>query len=294
MATSLREQLWGEMSKHPNGTSTGSESTFPRGKSLPSQSPLFWVQQKDRYLRQLLIADIEAMTGRRLVVYFANRFKQESFINAGDIPYVAELLGDLGKAPADLLLETNGGETDATEAIVSLLQSTVPDLRVIVTNAAKSNGTVICLAASEIIMGPTSELGPIDPSVGGMPASIAAEPIVAQQNYALHRLAAYAIMQTTKLATSLLKNGMLAGKSDQEVGNVVAALSTKNVFHSHGSVVDHREATALGLAVRYLPEDDELWRRIWLLHCMYAQDITARNHLKIFEGRARSTSVAAP
>lgn len=69
------------------------EAKFPRGKALPSQSPLFWVQQKDRYLRQLLISDIEEMTGRRLVVYFANRFKQESIINAGDIPYVAELLG---------------------------------------------------------------------------------------------------------------------------------------------------------------------------------------------------------
>ncbi|MGO6740490.1 hypothetical protein ACC732_28400 [Rhizobium ruizarguesonis] len=269
------------------------EAKFPRGKSLPSQSPLFWVQQKDRYLRQILIADIEEMTGRRLVVYFANRFRNDTFINAGDIPYMAELLGDLNGAPADLLLETGGGETDATEAIVSLLQSTAPDLRVIVPNAAKSNGTVICLAAREILMGSTSELGPIDPSVGGMPASIGIEPAVAQQNYALHRLAMYAIMQTKKLATSLLKNGMLAGKTDQEVSNVVEALSTKNVFHSHGSVVDHREAKDLGLAVSYLTDDNELWKRLWLLHCMYAQDITAANHLKIFEGRARSTSVAA-
>ncbi|MBY3243767.1 MULTISPECIES: SDH family Clp fold serine proteinase [Rhizobium] len=281
------------MSKDASKANKGDEPKFPRGKSLPTQSPMFWVQQKDRYLRQLLISDIEEMTGRRLVVYFANRFKQESIINAGDIPYVAELLGDLGSAPADLLLETNGGETDATEAIVSLLQSTVTDLRVIVVNAAKSNGTMICLAAREIIMGPTSELGPIDPHLNGVPASILVEPPIAQQNYPLHRLAAYAIMQTKKLATSLLQNGMLAGKPPQDVSAVVEALSTKNVFHSHGSVVDHREAKALGLAVNYLPEDDELWKRIWLLHCMYAQDITTMNYLKIFEGRARSTSVAA-
>ena len=37
---------------------------------------MFWVQQKDRYLRQLLIRDIEDQTGRRLIVYFANRFKR--------------------------------------------------------------------------------------------------------------------------------------------------------------------------------------------------------------------------
>jgi hypothetical protein len=46
---------------------------FPRGAELPSQSPLFWVEQKDRYLRQLLIRDIEELSGRRLVVYFGNQ-----------------------------------------------------------------------------------------------------------------------------------------------------------------------------------------------------------------------------
>ena len=48
---------------------------FPRSTDLPSQSPLFWVEQKDRYLRQLLIRDIEDLTKRRLIVYFANRFE---------------------------------------------------------------------------------------------------------------------------------------------------------------------------------------------------------------------------
>jgi ClpP class serine protease len=269
------------------------EASFPRGKALPRQSPIFWVQQKDRYLRQLLIGDIEELTGRRLVVYFANRFRDDSIINAGDVPYMAELLGDLDKAPTDLLLETNGGVTDATESLVSLIQSVVPDLRVIVVNAAKSNGTMICLAAKEIIMGPTSELGPIDPHLNAIPASILSEQPVAQQNYPLHRLATYAIKQTEKLATSLLKNGMLAGKSDVKIKAVVDALSTKNVFFSHGSVIDHREAKQLGLSVRYLEPDDDIWQRLWLLHCMYAQDIVSQNLLKVFEGRARSTAVAA-
>jgi hypothetical protein len=42
--------------------------TFPRSKDLPAQSPLFWVEQKDRYLRQILIRDIEELTKRRLVI----------------------------------------------------------------------------------------------------------------------------------------------------------------------------------------------------------------------------------
>lgn len=72
---------------------------FPRGSELPSQSPLFWVQQKDRYLRQLLIQDIEEKTGRRLVVYFANRFVENSDIDNGDIAQLNEALEDVAGEP---------------------------------------------------------------------------------------------------------------------------------------------------------------------------------------------------
>ena len=269
------------------------ELPFPRGQALPSQSPIFWVQQKDRYLRQLLIKDIEKATGRRLVVYFANRFR-DAQIDQGDVAYMAELLGDLNGAPTDLMLETNGGFTDATESLVSLLQAVVPDMRVIVVNAAKSNGTMICLAANEIVMGPTSELGPIDPHLSGTPASILSQDVIANQNYPLHQLAVYAIKQTVKLAHRLLQQGMMSGQDPARIEAAVNSLSTRNVFFSHGSVIDHKEATQLGLNVRYLEPDDELWQRLWLLHCMYAHDVNRSGYLKVFEGAARSTSVAAP
>src|SRR5271170_7804717 len=63
---------------------------FPRSTDLPSQSPLFWVEQKDRYLRQLLIRDIEELTSRRLVVYFGNRFERGSDIDGRDALYLTE------------------------------------------------------------------------------------------------------------------------------------------------------------------------------------------------------------
>lgn len=37
---------------------------FPRTSQLPSQSSRFWAKEKDRYLRQLLISDLEQTTGR--------------------------------------------------------------------------------------------------------------------------------------------------------------------------------------------------------------------------------------
>ena len=137
---------------------------FPRSSNIPKQSPIFWVGQKDRYLRQLLIRDIEALTGRRLLVYYANRFLGAE-INQRDCDYFVELFGDIHGEACDLFIETSGGNTDATEKLVHLLQSQARDLRVIVPNAAKSNGTLLSLAAREIVMGPSSELGPIEPSV---------------------------------------------------------------------------------------------------------------------------------
>lgn len=268
---------------------------FPRGTDLPSQSPLFWVQQKDRYLRQLLIRDIEQITKRRLVVYFANRYVDDADINVGDIGNFQELLGDIKGAPTDLLLNTGGGQTDATEAIVSLIQATLPDLRVVVPHSAKSNGTMLCLAASEILMGAPSELGPIDPSIGNAgPASILVDPVVAGQNFVLHKLAAYAIDQTKKLATSLLTAGMMKGRPAHEISETVQKMSSRDHFFSHGSVIDHVEAQALGLNVTYLPHDDPLWQRVWLLYSMYSHDAQQSGAVKFFEGRARSTTILPP
>lgn len=269
------------------------QDRFPRSKELPSQSPMFWVQQKDRYLRQLLIRDVEELTGRRLVVYFANRFEDVE-IDGRDPAFMAELLGDTAEQPVDLLLETGGGQTDATEALVSLITNTVSDLRVVVANAAKSNGTLLALASSEIVMGATSELGPIEPSVSGIPSTILTDPTIAQQNFVLHKAGYFALQQTRSLAFKLLSNGMMSDQSEQAIQTAVDTLGSRDTYHSHGSVIDHREATSLGLKINYLPPGNDIWERFWLLYCMYDSDARKSRYLKVFEGRGRSTAVSIP
>jgi Serine dehydrogenase proteinase len=265
---------------------------FPRTAKLPCQSPLYWVNQKDRYLRQLMIRDIEAITGRRLVVYFANRFLVGSEIDDADPALIAELLSDLPDGESvDFMIETNGGKTDSTEAIVSILRNRLKDFRVIVANAAKSNGTLICLAASSIVMGPTSELGPIDPHVQGTPCTILALPDMAAMNFPLHHMAILFLKQTQKLAETLLRAGMMNGTAAGEVERVVQALSSRDTYFSHGSTIDVQEAKQLGLNVESLSADNEVWQRIWLLYSMYDYDSRRDGMLKIFEGRGRSTSV---
>jgi hypothetical protein len=266
---------------------------FPRGTAAPPQSPLFWVQQKDRYLRQLLIRDIEEKIKRRLIVYFANR-AENAQIDATDPTYFIEMLGDTKGAPVDLLLETSGGFTDAAEHVVSVLQQMAPDLRVVVTGSAKSNGTVLCFAGQSIVMGVLSELGPIEPHMQGVPSTILITPAVAPQNLIMSQAAHFAIDQTRKLATHLLKQGMMSKRPDKEISEVVEKLLTRQTYFSHGSVINHQEARALGLKVEYLAPDNELWQALRLLACMYEADCRKNRYLKLFEGNRLSAAIQAP
>jgi hypothetical protein len=266
---------------------------FPRSATLPSQSPLFWVSQKDRYLRQLLLRDIQEMTKRRLIVYFANRYENAQ-IDQRDIALMSELCKDTGGQPADLMLETNGGVTDATEGLVSLIQTVIPDLRVIVVSGAKSNGTLLGLAAKSIVMGATSELGPIEPHINQIPCTVLATPEIAAQNFVLHKAGVFALQQTQALAERLLTNGMMKGKPATEIAETIKKLSSRDHFFSHGSVINHREAAQLGLSVEYVPPEEEVWQKLWLLYCMYDHDCRRDRYLKVFEGPSISTSIAAP
>lgn len=266
---------------------------FPRSKDVPQQSPLFWVTHKDRYLRQLLIRDIEEETGRDLIVYFTECERSGAQIDPGDDVFFAELLKGCQGRPVDLLLETNGGFTDSTEKICAQLRIAANDLRVIVPRRAKSNGTVIALAGSEILMGMESELGPIDPSINGVPADFVLKdpapfgPVMAQ-------LAATAKDQTCKLASSLLQTGMMKGVPQSDIDDTINKLATRSHYHSHGSVIDMIEAVSLRLNVKQHSVDDALWRKIWLLRTMYQYDCLANGYAKLFEARTVSSAVASP
>lgn len=267
---------------------------FPRTKKLPTQSPLFWVNHKDRYLRQLLIEDIEAETQRCLLVYFTDCDHTNAQIDSGDDVHFAELLNACAGKPIDLLLETNGGGTDATEKLCSLLRAMAPDLRVIVPRRAKSNGTVLTMCGQTVVLGVESELGPIDPAIGAVPAHFVLNAPPGSFNALDMQIFQTARQQTEKLARDLLSTGMMKDSTTAEVGEAVAKLATRNVYHSHGSVIDHKEAKSLGFHVTFLDQSSELWKKIWLLRVMYQYDCPVGGYAKLFESSKISTGVEAP
>ncbi len=268
-----------------------SDESWPRSETLSSHSPLFFAENKDRFLRQLLIRDIQRLTGRPLVVYFSSPFLNAK-IRSEDIRRLSEVISPFQGQNIDILIETDGGETDAAEGITSALKEILAGFRAIVALRAKSNGTLVCLAADEILMGATSELGPIEPAVGPIPVSILSHKEYREKtnDIRLSIAADFAQKQTDALAESLLRDGMMSNKQEM-LRDTVRKLCTRDDFKSHGSVINHREAKRLGLNVTYLPPDEELWKKISLLHCLYSFDSDARGASKFFEQETYSVVV---
>ncbi len=73
--------------------------------------------------------------------------------------------------PIDLILHTPGGLVLAAEQIARALVEHKGKITVFVPHYAMSGGTLIALAADEIVMDSNAVLGPVDPQIGDMPAA---------------------------------------------------------------------------------------------------------------------------
>jgi ClpP class serine protease len=73
--------------------------------------------------------------------------------------------------PIDLILHTPGGLVLAAEQIAKALVEHKGKVTVFIPHYAMSGGTLIALAADEIVMDSNAVLGPVDPQIGDMPAA---------------------------------------------------------------------------------------------------------------------------
>jgi ClpP class serine protease len=73
--------------------------------------------------------------------------------------------------PLDLVLHTPGGLVLAAEQIARALHNHPAKVTVLVPHYAMSGGTLLALAADEIVMDENAVLGPVDPQIGQWPAA---------------------------------------------------------------------------------------------------------------------------
>src|SRR6266567_679086 len=104
-------------------------------------------------------------TGSVLSLVFVD-FLQANPMIAGDlIPQLESLILEMGNVKKlNLFLRSTGGMAEIPWKIVSVLRSFCNELEVVIPRNAMSGATHVAIAADQIVMGPFSFLGSVDPT----------------------------------------------------------------------------------------------------------------------------------
>jgi len=154
------------------------------------------------------------------------------------------------KVPIDLILHTPGGLVLAAEQIACALQRREARVTVFVPHYAMSGGTLIALAADEIVMDENAVLGPVDPQIGQWPAASVLKVLeqkdinkVDDQTLIMADQARKAIAQVQHTVATILSDRLPADRA----AALAETLSTGTWTHDYPITVD--EARQLGLPV---------------------------------------------
>ena len=271
-----------------------------RPQTMPQQVPV----TAQSLLAQLGIANasplilaIEKKRGTRVICLVYN--DSPPFATAlafAVVPTLEQVLKEMGKVPKlDLLLRTTGGMTEIPWRIVSLLREFTDELGVIVSKIALSAGCHIAMGADDLVMGPFSVLGSVDPTRNHQLLPIdpkTKEPIPTsvqdlkhciqfvreqlgdsypQQNLALivselfkyiNPLALGALEQSYNLSRLITEKVLKTHKTalpQEQIKKIVDILS--GLYYSHSFLISRAEVEA-DLGLKITRPDDELTKLI--------------------------------
>lgn len=159
--------------------------------------------------------------------------------------------------PIDLIIHTPGGLVLAAGQIAHALRRHRAKVTVLVPHYAMSGGTLISLAANEVIMDPNAVLGPVDPQLGEAPAASILSVIerkkpedIEDKTLILADVSRKAILQLRKTVQELLGERM----AHDAATALADKLTTGTWTHDYG--IGFEEAKQLGLPVSTdMPEE---------------------------------------
>lgn len=258
-----------------------------RLSDIPRQSPIYHAQRASQYGRQEMIQNYESEFSCRLVVMLAP-------ITTLSVTMFEELIYDARpETDLHLLLWSIGGDGEAAIRIVRAAQSRCRELTIIVPDQAKSAATLLTLGAHHILMGPASDLGPIDPQLLRNNEWVAAKDIIAAVDNVTARVteapdtyAVYASLLSDITAVMLQQaRSALDRTSDQLVealksnpdrtpeeverlkGNLERPMIGGSTTHNALFSVD--DAIEAGLPVIKAIPSERQWQLIWRLWANY-------------------------
>lgn len=246
--------------------------------------------------RQALIREYQEAYDCCLIVKLGQIFPYD-VTSFEDLLSVADPKTDL-----HLLLNTPGGDGETAIRLAQQARAGCKTLTVAVPDIAKSAGTLLALGADRILMGPPSDLGPVDPQIylqggDGTYRFQPAKAIIEALKYAEHAVQDHP--ETFPLHSALL--GGLTAVEVQTARNALEHAGTQLDLalrnrpdlspemrlemverlearlieepQSHTAIISATDAAELGLPVERLAPPDPQWQRIWRLWTRYATKI---------------------
>ena len=176
------------------------------------------------------------------------------------------------QVPIDLILHTPGGLVLAAEQIAYALCRHPAKVTVFVPHYAMSGGTLIALAADEIVMDENAVLGPVDPQLGQYPAASIIKAVeqkdinkVDDETLILADVSRKAINQVKRTVTDILSRRM----EREEAEKLASTLATGTWTHDYPITV--REAKELGM-----PVTTDMPKEVYDLMNLYPQTVQRR------------------
>ncbi len=217
---------------------------------------------KQRFLeasRQRLIARIERQRNSRVILLVHRQetmsilgFPVFRYIDVNDSEEVMRAIHLTDpKVPLDIVLHTPGGLVLAALQIARAIHKHPGKVTAFVPHYAMSGGTLIALAADEIVMSEYAVLGPVDPQLGQYPAAsilkaVARKP-VAEVNDETLILADQAEKAMSQVRESVRE--LLADKCPPEKAEELARLLSEGTW-THDHPITYETARSFGLPVR--------------------------------------------
>jgi ClpP class serine protease len=209
--------------------------------------------------RAQAIRAIEKLHGTRVITMIHRQEKRSLFgfavsrhIDLEDAQTIIAAIKDTPEdMPIDFVIHTPGGLVLAAMQIARAVEAHKAKVTVYVPVYAMSGGTLIALAADEIVLGEFSVLGPIDPQIAGLPAASIvkardSKPIegVFDLTLVLADMAEKALVQVKQGAVELLTPRM-----ERSAAEALAAKLAGGHW-THDYALTASEARALGLPVK--------------------------------------------
>jgi len=262
-------------------------------------------------IRRRYLQKLHRLTKRNVILYYSGWLQKPGMpgmhVNDADKNGFMTVIHGLDRTTGlDLILHTPGGETAATESIVDYLHSMFrEDIRAIIPQLAMSAGTMIACACKEIVMGKHSNLGPIDPQFGNLPAHGIVEefkrahqeiqadpskiplwqPIIAKYHPTLIGECEKAIQWSNDMVREWLLRNMLKGvpEGEAKADEIVTELGDHAVMKSHARHLSAEKCRSIGLNVAMLEDDQRLQEAVLTVHHACVHTLGATPAFKLIE-----------